>query len=130
MQPTNGVDESVKELVDEHRLLKDGPLHLAIQLSDPRTKKDVILFEVIGGFGSGHIDPSKRFLKVGMATSKVPVAAGGELRFVLTSPEELQEAIAKNWKDVMWLKARLANARVHHEDAKGKRLLKALRGAA
>lgn len=118
-------ERSIKALVKEHRKRKDEPLHLAVEFRDPRHPKDILLFEVIGGFGGGHIDPNRRFLEVSMAaTSAVDMPPGGELRFVLTSPEELEEARHKNWPAFKRLKANLAKTlvAVHHADSTGKSL--------
>jgi hypothetical protein len=117
--------DPIKALVEQHRKRKDEPLHLAVQFGDPRHPKDVLLLEVIGGFGGGQIDPDKRFLEVAMsASSVVQLPPGGELRFVFTSPEELKEASKKNWPALKRLKAKLAKSlvAVHHADATGRAL--------
>lgn len=128
MPSSDPVARSIKALVDKHKKRKDEPLHLAVEYKDPRHPKDVVLLEVIGGFGGGHVDPDKRFLEVAMsATSAVKLPPGGQLRFVLTSPEELQEASGRHWPALERLKATLAKTlvAVHHADAKGK-ILKSL----
>jgi len=125
MPSADPVARSIKALVAKHKKRKDEPLHLAVQYKDPKHPKDVFLFEVIGGFGGGHVDPDKRFLEVAMsATSDVTLPPGGQLRFVLTSPEELREANGRHWPVLKRLKATLSKTlvAVHYADAKGKRL--------
>ncbi len=114
---------TLEELVKAHQKLKDEPLHLALLLQDPRRPKDLVLFEVIGKFGGGHIDPNKRFVEVAMsANSAVVLPEGGELRLVLTSPEELRVAIDKGWPMLERLKSRHDVVAVLYADALGKKL--------
>jgi hypothetical protein len=119
---------SIKALVKAHRKVKGEPLHLAMEFRDPKRPKDILLFEVIGGFGGGHVDPDKRFLEVAMANTAVELAPGGELRFLFTSPQELEAANDKNWPAFKRLKANLAKTlvAVHYADPTGEQLKKLL----
>ena len=97
-------ERSIEALIREHRKRKGEQLHLAVQFADPRHPKDVVLFEVFGGFGGGRIDPDKRFVEMALGESAIPLRPGGQLRFVLTSPEELREASSKGWRALAKLK--------------------------
>jgi hypothetical protein len=114
--------QTIHALVQEHRKLKDEPLHLAVQLADPKHPTEIVLREVIGGFGGGHVDPDKQFLVVAVSPStQIDLPPGGELRLVLTSPEELKEASTKNWPALQRLQKKTVVA-VHHADKTGQAL--------
>lgn len=90
----------------------------------------MVLFEVIGNFGDGLIDPDKCFLEVAIPqTSALDLPPGSELRFVLTSPQELKAMSLKNWPALRRLKTWMAKSpvTVHHADSTG-RALKPLLG--
>jgi len=128
--PRDNLDRALAALVKTHRARTDEPLHLAVWLRDPRRPQDVIVFEVLGNFGGGHIDPNKRFLEVAMpANAAVPLPEGGALRFVLTSPEELKVAIAKAWPAWERLRDRYEPMRILYADAHGKPWAALLRAA-
>ena len=115
----------VEALVAKHRKLRNEPLHLAMQFADARHRGDVCLIEIIGGFGSGHINPDKRFLEVEMKPAgEAQLPNGASLRFIFTSPEELKVADEKRWPALVTLRKRLASAttKVHYVDDVGRRL--------
>ncbi len=101
--------EPVKKLVEQHHKLRDEHLHLAVYFGPPnRPKRDIYLFEVIDGFGGGHIDPDKKLFSFAYgSTPGFPLPAGVSLRMILTNPAELDTAIQGNWKRV----GELRNAR-------------------
>jgi hypothetical protein len=119
-------EEQVRELVDQHRKLKNEPLHLAVYFAPVRRdKRDVFVFEVIEGFGGGEVDPDGALFEFGYgSTPGFPLPAEVNLRMVLTNPTEFQNAIDNDWKGVQELRAarKAGHAIVIHADAVGKRL--------
>jgi len=118
--------ESVEQLVEQHRKLRDGNLHLAVYLAPPhRAKHDVYLFEIIDDFGGGRIDPDKKLFSFSYgSTPGFPLPPGVSLWMIVTNPAELETAIRENWKQIGELKKAQGdgNALVVYADAKGKRL--------
>jgi hypothetical protein len=116
---------SVKELVKQHRKLRDEHLHLAVYFAPPnRPKRDIYLFEVIDGFGGGHVEENGKLFSFAYgSTPGFPLPEGVSLRMVLTHPAEIDKAIRENWKRIDELrKARRAGkATVIYADSKGKR---------
>jgi hypothetical protein len=116
----------VDRLVQQHRKLRGGRLHLAVYLAPPaRAKHDIYLFEIIDDFGGGHIDPDKKLFTFAYgSTPGFPLPPDIRLWMILTNPTELENAIQENWKRVGELrKARSAGeAMVIYADAKGKKL--------
>lgn len=90
--------EQVKELVNYHQENPYDPLLLAIYYAPERNERDVFLFEVIDGFESGRLEESGDILEVLYGpTSSFPLhEKGAYLRILLTNPEELREAKARN----------------------------------
>lgn len=120
--------DPIEALVQEHLKLKDEPLHLAIRFDDPRRPKEIGLFEVIGDFGRGHIDPDRRFLEVTMASpAMAELGPDVELRLVLTSPEELRTANDEGWPALAKLRKRLHGRRPLHTSDLGRTLEKLLK---
>lgn len=119
-------EEQVRDLVEQHRKLKNGRLRLAVYFAPPRRdKRDIFLFEVTDGFGGDAIDPEEKLFEFGYgSTPGFPLPPGANLRMVLTNPTELHHAIDNNWKAVQELRAarKAEQAIVIHADALGKRL--------
>jgi hypothetical protein len=118
-------EESVQRLVQQHRKLRDGRLHLAVYLAPPkRPKRDVYLFELIDDFGGGHIDPDRKLFTFAYgSTPGFPLPEGASLWMILTNPIELAQAIREHWKrlDEIRIAKEAGNAIVLHSDATGKR---------
>ena len=116
----------VRDLVGQHRKLKDGRLRLAVYFAPPRRpKRDIFVFEVTDGFGGDAIDPQDKLFEFGYgSTPGFPLPVGVNLRMVLTNPTELRHAINHDWKAVRELRAARESdqAIVIHADALGKRL--------
>lgn len=131
---TSVENEWVKGLIREHRKRKDEPLHLAIHFQHARHKRDLCLFEVLGNFGGGSIDENKKLFEVAFAAATVglQLPPGGALRLVLTSPEELREALRGDWASLTPIKKAFSDeaATVVFSDSIGNSLLGGLRHGA
>src|SRR5437588_6967574 len=94
--------QSVQKLVDQHRKLRNGQLHLAVYLAPPRRpKRDIYLFELIDDFGGGHIDPQKKLFTFAYgSTPGFPLPEGVSLWMILTNPAELEKAVEEHWKRI------------------------------
>lgn len=118
-------EPQVRDLVAQHRKLKDQRLRLAVYFAPRRAKRDIFLFEVIDGFGGDAIDPDAKLFAFGYgSTPGFPLPSGTSLRMVLTSPKEFHHAIVHDWKSVQELRAArdAGHAMIIHQDASGKRL--------
>lgn len=116
-------------LIAEHRKRKYEPLHLAIHFPHPKHKKDVCLFEVLGDFGSGQVDPKRSIFEIEFSSNpNFPMPNNKNLRLFLTSPEELREAVDKGWASVTQLRnsVRSGEAEVLFKDSDGAKLLELL----
>ncbi|KYF53787.1 hypothetical protein BE08_15930 [Sorangium cellulosum] len=124
------VRQHLLRLIAEHRKRKYEPLHLAIHFAHPKHKKDVCLFEVLGGFGDGRIDPKRSIFEVEFSSNpNFPMPDERDLRLFLTSPEELREAARARWASLKQLRDALQTeqADVLYSDRVGKDLLRLLR---
>lgn len=119
-------EAQVRDLVDQHRKLKNGRLHLAVYFAPPRRgKRDVFLLEVIDGFGGNVIDPEDKLFEFGYgSTPGLPLPPGTSLRMILSNPTEFHHAIDHKWKAVEELRAarEAEQAIIIFADAPGKRL--------
>jgi len=121
--------ERVLELVAEHLKRKYEPLHLALQFTHPRHRRDICLFEVLGGFGDGQIDPKRKIFEMEFASNpNFPMPEERNLRLFLTSPEELREAVQKGWTSLLPLlrAAKAGEVDVLFKDKVGASLLRLL----
>lgn len=88
--------EPIRRLTEQHRELKDEPLHLAVSYGPAREHQDIFLFEVIGG--SESVNPEgDLFETTFLPASGFPMAPGQKRHLILTNPQELQEAVGKEW---------------------------------
>lgn len=131
MARTASEHELLKSLIREHRKRKDEPLHLAIHFEHAKHKRDLCLFEVLGNFGSGSIHEDRKLFEVAFAAASVGqrLSPRRALRLVLTSPEELREALRMDWASLGPIKKALTDdaATVLFSDSIGKSLLVDLR---
>jgi hypothetical protein len=118
--------DEVRQLVQQHRALKEEPLRLAVYFAPPRRGKgDVFLFEVSDGFGGDEVDAEGKLFEFGYrSTPALPLPAGVTLRMVLTNPAEFRTAVRDGWKAIQELRAaRDANrATLVYSDAIGRKL--------
>jgi len=119
-------EEQVRDLVEQHRKLKNGRLHLAVYFAPARReKRDIYLFEVIDGFGGGQIDPDEKLFEFAYgSTPGFPLPDGTSLQMMVTHPEELDEAVNNHWRglEVVREARKLGRATLIYADAKGKKL--------
>ena len=118
-------EQSVRKLVDQHKTLRNGHLHLAVYLAPPkRPKRDIYLFEVIDDFGGGQIDPAKKLFTFAYgSTPGFPLPESVRLWMILTNPVELDTAIDQKWKRVGEIRnaQQKGKAIVVYADTKGKK---------
>jgi hypothetical protein len=123
-------EAQVRDLVGQHRKLKNGRLHLAVYFAPPRRgKRDIFLLEIIEGFGGDVVDPEDKVFEFGYgSTPGFRMPEGVSLRMLLTNPAEFRHAVDHNWKAVEELRAarEADDAIVIYGDALGKRLWKLL----
>ena len=122
--------DDLRRLADEHLLLQDEPLHLAIAYDPGHDPKDVFLFEVVGGFGGGAVNPDGNLFEVTYGTSSGFSSLNGEeLHLVLTSPEELPVAVREQWPLALEVAraVRQGEFEVLYEDELGRKLLELVR---
>lgn len=123
-------EDEVRRLTTQHLELKDQPLHLAISYDPGRDSQDIFLFEVIGGFAGGEINPDGDFFEtVFPSTSTIPPAEGDKLHLVLTSPDELGVAVEQGWPLAVEIKSAVQRGDFQElfHDETGARLLESLR---
>ena len=122
--------DDLRRLTDEHRLLTDEPLHLAVAYDPGHDSQDVFLFEVVGGFAGGQVSPDRNLFEVTYgASSGFPSINGEQLHLILTSPEEVSVAIREQWPLAVEVAhaIRTGNFEVLFEDETGARLLELVR---
>ncbi len=122
---------AVRKLVTQHEKREDEPLHLAILFAPKQRTKDINLFEVLGGFAGGHVDPKKELFQVSFGSTRaLPLAVGRDLILTLTSPAELRAAVQGDWKSLRGVRDALAHgrAKIVSVDKLGKTLLSLLKG--
>lgn len=120
----------IQGLADQHKEIKDEPLHLALSFDPGKKTKHIYLFEVVGNFGAGMISPDKEIFEISFgSTDSLPLDPGRELHLWLTSPEEIKVAMAENWPSIQPLKnaIRKKEFEVLYKDRKGAYILGKLR---
>jgi hypothetical protein len=124
--------EPIRRLTEQHRALEDEPLHLALPYGPPRDREDIFLFEVIGGTES--LNPEgDLFEATFLPALGFPLAPGQKLHLILTNPEELKEAVRRDWplaQEILQALRSVDNHQVLHADKVGRKILQFLRGEA
>ncbi|MCP4247292.1 MAG: hypothetical protein GY778_09620 [bacterium] len=94
-------EDQVKDLVGEHKRLKDQPLLLAVYYAPDREPHHVFLLEVIEQLGSNNVDQDRELFEVTYgSTPAFPLASDQRLHLILTNPTELRKALEENWSSV------------------------------
>jgi hypothetical protein len=121
--------EPIQRLAEQHRELKDEPLHLAVSYGPAREQQDIFLFEVIGGTES--INPEgDLFETTFLPASGFPMGPEQKLHLILTNPQELHEAIDKGWplaKEIIQAVRSPVDHKVLFADRTGKDILEHLK---
>jgi hypothetical protein len=92
------LERHIRDLVGQHRELRDEPLHLALIYGPSRDSRDVFVFELLGNFGGNLISPDAELFEVTFgASTSFPLQPGQELHLVLSNPVEFRTALAQRW---------------------------------
>ena len=92
------IEAQLRQLTDQHRELRDEPLHLAVAFQRRDDPQGIYLFEVVGHFAAGEISPDSSLFEVTFTPSPMfPIPEGQHLHLLLTSPEEIRVALEQNW---------------------------------
>ncbi len=126
-------EAGIHRLTEEHRELKDEPLHLAIAyLPAVRDQQHIFLLEVIGGSVT-TINPERDLFEVTfLSSSGFPMGPNEQLHLVLTNEVELRMALKQSWplaREIV-LAIRADDYRIMFADEIGEALLSELRDAA
>jgi len=119
----------IRGLAEQHRELKDEPLHLAIAYDPGRDEQDVFLFELLSNFGGNDVNPEEELFEASFESSKsFPLGHGQRLHLVLTNPPELRVALESRWKLAEELRDALKRGdyEVLYEDQVGREALELL----
>lgn len=123
------LEPQIKNLIKTHEGIPDEPLHLALRYEPEEDSKDIFIFEIIGNFAGGYVDPDQEMMEVSFGSSaNFPLQEGQELHLVLTSPQEFEIANRDDWKSVQKIRQSMRNKRysVLSMDETGKMLLGSL----
>jgi len=121
-------ESAIRQLAEQHRQLKDEPLHLAVSYGPEREQQDIFLFEVIGGNGGRLCEDHELFETVFTSHSGFPMSADQNLHLVLATPDEWETALREGWPSAEEIRKAIevGDYQVLHADEVGQRLLNAL----
>jgi len=121
-------ESAIRQLAEQHRQLKDEPLHLALSYGPEREPQDIFLLEVIGGNGDRLSEDRQLFETVFTSSAGFPMSAGQRLHLLLATPAELETAMSESWRSADEIRQAIANGdyKVLHADMDGERLLTSL----
>jgi hypothetical protein len=93
-----GLERQIRGLVQQHRELRDEPLHLAMGYRPRRAPRDIFLFELASNFGGNATNHDRELFEVTFLSSTgFPMPSGQKLHLVLTSPKEFRAALDECW---------------------------------
>lgn len=121
-------ESAVRQLIEQHRLLQDEPLHLAVSYGPQREPQDIFLFEVIGGNERPLCEDHELFETVFTTHSGFPMRAEQNLHLVLATPAEWETALREGWPSAEEIRRAIeaGDYQVVYADEVGQRLLKSL----
>jgi hypothetical protein len=91
--------ESIEELIEQHRQLRDEPLLLAMYYDAGDEPSEIYLLEVIDNFGSNSINADRELFEVTFPSENGTNGERGKTwHLVLTNPHEFDTALRENWK--------------------------------
>lgn len=97
-QKSARVEEQIRALVEQHRGIREEPLHLAMIYEPRRETPDLFLFELLGHFGGDEINDDRQLFEVTFGPALgLDLEAGQSLHLILTHPEEFRRAIEQHW---------------------------------
>jgi hypothetical protein len=94
--------ELMRDLVlNDHTILEDTPLSLAIYFESRRVPNEECLFEVAHRFGLDEVSDERSIYQIQFGpTLNFPLPAGDRLRIFLTNPIEAVYAIENGWPEI------------------------------
>jgi hypothetical protein len=118
-------ESAIRQLTEQHRQLKDEPLHLALSYGPEREQQDIFLFEVIGSNGGRLCEDHELFETVFTSHSGFPLSADQNLHLVLATPAELETALCEGWPSAEEIRKAIEEGayQVLHADDIGQRIL-------
>ena len=121
-------ESAIRQLAEQHRQLKDEPLHLALAYDPGREQQDIFLIEVIGGNGDQLSIGHELFETVFTSSAGFPMRTDQRLHLLLTTPAEWESALRENWPSASEIRRAIAwgDYQILHADEVGKRLLSSL----
>jgi hypothetical protein len=125
-------EKEIRRLTEQHRELKDEPLHLAIayEPGQPQDPEDIYLFEVIGGWGDSNPD-KELFDTTFEPNGRLPTGFNQRLHMILTTPAEFKTALEENWNSAEEIVNGVRrDYQVFYSDAIGKEILDLIEKAA
>jgi hypothetical protein len=122
-------ESAIRQLTEQHRQLKDEPLHLALSYEPDREEQDIFLLEVISGNGDRLGEDRELFETVFNATPNFPISTDQKLHLVLTTPGEWETALREGWPSANEVRKAIESGeyQVLHADEIGQRILDSLR---
>jgi hypothetical protein len=116
------VEGQIRDLVRQHRVIPDEPLHLAMTYEPGRDSPDVFLFELLGNFGGNDIGEEQQLFEVAFGPSlSLALEPGQDLHLVLTNPAEFPVALEQHWPTAEEIRdaVRRGDFEVLHSDETG-----------
>jgi hypothetical protein len=120
------IEGQIRDLVEQHREIRDEPLHLAMLYEPGRESPDLFLFEVLGNFGGNEISPEPQLFEVAFGPPLgLDLEPDRSLHLVLTNPEELRVALGQRWPSAEEIRdaVRRGDYEILHADEIGQQAL-------
>lgn len=125
--------ELMRDLVlNDHTVLEDTPLCLAIYFQSRHVPYEECVFEVLHHFGLDEVSEERSFFQIQFGrTPNFPLPEGDRLRLILTNPTEMVYAIRSGWSEIYDLSLAMNAGRCEviyerPDDADTQRVLSAL----
>ncbi|MGI4792293.1 MAG: hypothetical protein ACRYFS_25995 [Janthinobacterium lividum] len=95
--------ELMRDLVlNDHTVIEETPLILAIYFKSRRVPVEECLFEVLHRFGLDEVSEERSIFQIQFGrTPNFPLPEGDRLRLFLTNSVEMNYAIANSWPEVV-----------------------------
>ncbi len=121
-------ESAIRQLTEQHRQLKDEPLHLALSYAPQREQEDIFLLEIIGANGDRLAEERELFETVFTSRSGFPMKESQRLHLLLATPAEWETALREGWPSVEEIRGAIAEGdyKILYADEVGQRLLNSL----